>query len=169
MGRCWPGAAPLSVWRHDMIEIMKQTIRWVLVIVAVCAVGSLCAYRIGHHRGYEGGYKNGTVDAIGRCSFGQSVASLAALQKLRAGDIAGATRLMERTCFDSAHIFYKDPAPAGEVSQWGRAQGLATYPDAGTTREIAQELMKYRAAYRTNSADWDDMERKLVVELAKAK
>ncbi len=29
--------------------------------------------------------------------------------------------------------------------------------------------MKYHAVYRTNSADWDDMERKLVVELAKVK
>jgi hypothetical protein len=46
---------------------------------------------------------------------------------------------------------------------------LATYPDAATTKQIAQELSKYRAAYRTNSADWDDMERKLVVELAKVK
>jgi hypothetical protein len=34
---------------------------------------------------------------------------------------------------------------------------------------LAHELLKYRAAYRTNSADWDDMERKLVVELAKLK
>jgi hypothetical protein len=123
----------------------------------------------GHHRGYEGGYKNGTVDAIGRCHFGQSVAFLAALEKLRAGDIPRATRMMETACLDSAHIFYKDPTPAGEVNQWGRAQGLATYPDAATTKVIAQELVKYRAAYRTNSTDWDDMERKLVVELAKVK
>lgn len=134
-----------------------------------CAIGSLAAYRIAYHCGYQGGYKNGTVDAIGHCRFHQSVAFLAALQQLRAGDIPRATRLMERACFDSAHIFYKAPTPAGEVSQWGRAQGLATYPDAATTRQIAQELSKYRAAYRTNSADWDDMERKLVVELAKVK
>ncbi len=148
---------------------MKQTIRWILVSVVACAISSLVMYRIAYHCGYEGGYKNGTVDAIGRCHFGQSVAFFAALQKLRAGDIPGATRQMETMCFDSAHIFYKDPTPAGEVSQWGRAQGLATYPDAATTKEIAQALMKYRAAYRTNSTDWDDMERKLVVELAKVK
>jgi hypothetical protein len=148
---------------------MKQTIRWILVSVVGCAIGSLGTYQIAYQRGYEGGYKNGTVDAIGRCRFDQSVAFLAALQKLRAGDIPGATRQMEESCFDSAHIFYKDPTPAGEVSQWGRAQGLAAWPDAATTKEIAQELMKYRAAYRTNSADWNDMERKLVVELAKVK
>ena len=148
---------------------MKQTVRWILVSVVACAICSLVTYRIACHRGYEGGYRNGTADAIGRCHFGQSVAFLAALQKLRAGDIPRATRLMETVCLDSAHIFYKNPIPAGEVSQWGRAQGLATYPDAATTKEIAQQLMKYRAAYRTNSADWDDMERKLVVELAKLK
>jgi hypothetical protein len=148
---------------------MKQTVRWILVSVVACAICSLVTYRIAYHRGYEGGYKNATVDEIGRGRLAQSVAFLAALQKLRAGDVPLATRQMEQSCFASAHIFYKDPTPAGEVSQWGRAQGLATYPDAATTKAIAQELMKYRAAYRTNSADWDDLERKLVVELAKLK
>ena len=152
-----------------MTDLMKQTIRWILVSVAALAVGSLVACRIAYHGGYERGYRNGTMDAIGHCHFGESVAFLAALQQLRAGDIPRATHLMERACFDSAHIFYKDPNPAGDVGQWGRAQGLATYPGAATTRLIARELSKYRAAYRTNSADWDDMERKLAVELAKAK
>ena len=147
---------------------MKQTVRWILVSVVACAICSLVTYRIAYHRGYEGGYKNGTVDAIGRCHFGQSVAFLAALQKL-GHDIPRATRQMETACLDSAHIFYRNPTPAGEVVQWGRAQGLATYPDAATAKEVAQELMKYRAAYRTNNADWDDMERKLAVELEKVR
>jgi len=156
--------------RQDyIIKVMKQTLRWILVSVVACAICAVVTHRIAYHRGYEGGYTNGTVDAIGHCHFGESVAFLAALQKLRAGDTPGAIRAMETACFDSAHIFYKDPTPAGEVSQWGRAQGLATYPDAATTKLIAAELMKYRAAYRTNSADWDGMERKLVVELAKLK
>jgi len=148
---------------------MKQTIRWIFASAVACAISSLVMYRIAYQRGYEGGYRNATCDAIGECRFGESVAFFAALQKLRAGDFPGATRQMEQSCFASAHIFYKDPTKAGEVSQWGRAKGLATYPDAATTKEIAQALMKYRAAYRTNSADWDDMERKLVVELAKIK
>lgn len=148
-------------------KVMSQTFRWILVSVVACAVGALAAYRIAYHRGYEGGYKNGTIDAIGHCHFGESVAFLAALQQLRVGDAPGAIRVMERTCFDSAHIFYKDPTPAGEVSQWGRAQGLATFPGAAMSKHIAAELMKYRAAYRTNSAEWDEMERKLVGELAK--
>lgn len=148
---------------------MKQTIRWILVSVLACAISSLVMCRIAYHRGYEGGYKNGTSDAIGESRFGQSVAFLAALQKLRAGDVPVATRQMETMCFYSAHIFYRNPTPAGAVSQWGRAQGLDRWPDAATTKIVAQGLMKYRAAYRTNSADWDDMERKLVVELAKIK
>ena len=130
---------------------MKQTVGWILVSVVACAICSLVTYHIAYHRSY----RNATVDEIGRCRFHQSVALLAALQTLRAGDIPRAIRQMEQSCFASAHIFYKDPTP--------------TYPDAATTKAIAQELMKYRAAYRTNSADWDDMERKLVVELAKLK
>lgn len=148
---------------------MKHTLCGILVAVVVGGLGSLVTYGIAYHRGYEGGYKNGTLDALGERSFGQSVAFLAALQELRAGDIPGVIRQMERSCFDSAHIFYKNTAHAGEVSQWGRAQGLAAWPDAGSIRGIAQELIKYRAVYRTNSADWDDMERKLAVELAKVK
>jgi len=62
---------------------------------------------------------------------------------------------METVCFDSAHTFYKNPTPQ--------------YPDAGTVKEVAKELSKYRATYRTNSADWDDLERKLSVELARVK
>jgi hypothetical protein len=148
---------------------MKHITRWILVAAVAGVIGSLVTYRLAYRGGYERGYNNGTVDAIGHCHFGESVALLAALQQLRAGDIPGATRLMEKSCFDSAHIYYKQPAPAGEVSQWGRTQGLATYPDAATTKEVAQGLLKYRAAYRTNSADWDDMERKLAVELANVK
>lgn len=62
---------------------------------------------------------------------------------------------METTCFDSAHTFFKNPTP--------------DYPDAGTVKQVAKALSAYRAAYRNNSADWDDMERKLDVELANIK
>lgn len=148
---------------------MKQSIRWILVSVVACAISSLVMYRIGYRRGFEGGYTNGTSDAIGEGRFGQSVAFLAALQKLRAGDTPGAISQMEQWCFSSAHSYYRDPTQIRDVSQFGRAQGLSPYPAAGTIKTVANELMKYRAAYRTNSADWDDMERKLVVELAKVK
>ena len=132
-------------------------------------MSSLVMYRIGYHRGSENGYAKGTSDAIGEGRFGQSVAFLASLQKLRAGDIPGTISQIEQWCFSSAHIYYKDPTQIADDSQFGRAQGLSPYPAAGTIKTFANELMKYRAAYRTNSADWDDMERKLVVELAKVK
>lgn len=134
---------------------MKHTTRWILLAVAACAIGSLATYRIAYHRGYENGYNRGLDCGIGQGCFHKSVAFLAALQKLRAGDIPAATRLMETTCFDSAHTFYKNPT--------------SPYPDTATVKEIAKALSAYRATYRTNSADWDDMERKLEVELAKAK
>jgi hypothetical protein len=149
---------------------MKQTIRWILVSLVACAIGSLVTYRTAYHRGYESGYKNGVVSAIGHTNFGQSVAFFAALQTLRAGDIPGATRFMEKACFSSAHIFYKYPTPSAEdVSDWGRAQGWDRSPDAATAKAFAGELVKYRAAYRTNRAEWDAMEQKLEVELARLK
>jgi hypothetical protein len=61
---------------------------------------------------------------------------------------------MESLCFAAAAIAYKDPqAPPLDVM----------------AKDLARELVKYRATYRTNSADWDAMERKLEVGLAKLK
>jgi len=149
---------------------MKQTIRWVLVSAVTCAIGSLVTYRIAYHRGYEDAYKNGTLDQIARGNFSQSIAFFAALQKLRSEDVLGATRLLEKICFSSAHIFYKEPMSSAEqVSDWGRRQGLDQSPGAEVPKEFARDLMKYRTAYRTNAADWDDMERKLDMELTKVK
>jgi hypothetical protein len=149
---------------------MNQTIRWILVSVVACAIGSVLTYQIAYHRGYDGGYRSGVICGIRQGSFGQSIGFLAALQQLRAGDIQRATRFMETVCFTSAQTFYKDPTPgAGEASQWGRAQGLSRFPGSAEAKALAQELLKYRAAYRTNSADWDNMERKLEVQLARVK
>lgn len=123
--------------------------------VVACAIGSLVTFRIAYHRGYEKGHSRGLDRGIAQGCFHKSVAFLAALQPLRAGDIPRAARLMETVCFSSAHTFFRDPTPQ--------------YPDAGTVKEVARALSEYRATYRTNSADWDDMERALEVELAKMK
>jgi hypothetical protein len=147
---------------------MKQTVSWILVSLVGCAICSLVTYRIAHHHGYESGYKNGVVSAIKEVHFAQSLSSFGALQKLRAGDAPGATRAIEKTCFASAHIFFKDPHPsARDISDWGRSVGWDRVTDAPATKEFAAELVKYRATYRTNSADWDTMEQKLAVELTK--
>ena len=123
-----------------------------------------------YHRGYDSGYRNGVATGIGQAHFGASVGFFAALEKLRAGDIPPAIRQMETNCFDSAHIFYKEPTARGaEASPWARAQGLTRSPDPEMVKVLAKALLKYRAAYRTNSADWDGMERELEGDLAKAK
>ena len=149
---------------------MKQTIRWILVAAVACVLCSLVTYRIAHHRGYESGYRNGVIRQIHMANWAQSFICLGALQQLRAGDVPGVTRVMETMCFGSAQIFYKEPSldPA-KVSDWGRACGMDRHPSREMARELTQGLLKYRGAYRTNSADWDDMERKLEVQLAKLK
>ena len=129
---------------------MKQTIRWILASVVACVICSLVTYRVAYHRGYW----SGQVDAFHQNSGVTSLATLGALQKIRAGDIPGATHLMEVVCFGAAVVYYH--APANNV--WN-----------GVTTTLTPELLKYRAAYRTNSADWDTMERELEAELTSVK
>jgi hypothetical protein len=125
---------------------MKQIIRWILVSVVACAICSLVTYRIAYRRAYL----SGQVEMIHQNSKVTSLVTLGALQNLRAGDIQGGTRSLETFCFSSAENFYHDP----------------TYSDG---KELAQALLRYRAAYRTNSAEWSEMERMLEVQMAKVK
>jgi hypothetical protein len=148
---------------------MKYIIRWILISVAACAVCSLAVYRISYCYGFKHGYWSGVNTAIGESHFGRSIGELVVLQKLRTGNVPLAIQMLETNCFDSAHIFYEKPAHIEEASQWLSAKELLYYPDATTAKEIALELSKYRAVYRTNSADWDIMEQKLAVELANIK
>ena len=149
---------------------MKQTVRWLLFLVVACAICSVVTSRMAYHQGYETGYKNGVIRQIHMASWAQSMISLGALQQLRAGEIPSVTRLIEQMCFGSPQIFYKEPPldPA-KVSDWGRANGMGVNPRPEVANELTQGLLKYRAAYRTNRADWDDMERKLELQLAKFK
>jgi len=138
--------------------------------VVVSAIASAVMYRIAYHRGYELGYRKGVVREIQMANFSHSLISLGALQQLRSGDVAGGTRLIEMVCFGSAQIFYKDPVPnPAEVSDWARQQGMDRNPLPEVTRELTQGLLSYRARYRTNSVEWDNMERKLEIQLAKMK
>ena len=129
---------------------MKQTIRWVLVAVVACVVCSLVTYRIAYHRGYW----SGEVSQIHLESGVASLVTLGSLQKIRAGDISGATHLLESFCFSKAENFYPDPDHS-----YGN----------GVAETLTRELLKYRAAYRTNSMDWDVFEQNLEVELASVK
>ena len=129
---------------------MKQTLLWIIASVTACVICSLATYRIVHRHSYL----NGQVDAFHQNSGVTSLVTLGALQKIRAGDIPGATKLMETVCFGAAEVYYHDPTN----KVWN-----------GVTTTLTPELLKYRAAYRTNSADWDVLERKLEVELASIK
>jgi hypothetical protein len=149
---------------------MKQTLHWILVLVVACAICSLVTHRIAYHNGFVSGYRQGSVTGLTCGDFTESLLFLLPLQKLRAGDIPTATRLMETTCFGRANAFLKYPTPvAGEAGQWVKTQGLLQSPGTAMARALAKGLWEYRAAYRTNSADWDDTERQLEVEIAKVK
>jgi len=126
---------------------MKYTIRWILVLAVACVICSAATFSIAFHRGNREGLDGGLANG----SFSESLGFLNALQILRAGDILGATRYMETECFASGKIYYNNPNP-----------------DLGKV-QLAKALSEYRATYRTNSADWDDWERKLEPQLAKIK
>jgi hypothetical protein len=128
---------------------MKQAIRRILVLVVACAICSLVTYRIT----YRSAYHSGQINMLDIQTMATSNITLGALQKLRAGDISGATRLMETFCFGEAEVFF---------------HGRTDYQDS-VHELLAQMLLQYRAHYRTNSADWDVSERKLDVVLAGTK
>src|ERR1035437_1573282 len=115
--------------RHPIVRVS-------IVAVVACAVGSLVTYRAAYHRGYW----SGQVDALHQNSGVTSLVTLGALQKIRAGDIPSATHLMETVCFGSAEVYFHVPTK----NVWD-----------GVTTTLTPGLLKYRAAYCTNSADWD--------------
>jgi hypothetical protein len=130
---------------------MKYAICWILVSTVACVICSTVTFSIAFHRGYKSGYREGLDDGLANGSFSESLGLLNALQILRTGDISRATRCLETECFASGKIYYNNPNP-----------------DLGKV-QLAKALSEYRATYRTNSADWDDWERKLEPQLAKIK
>jgi hypothetical protein len=149
---------------------MKHTIRSILVSVAACAICAAVTYRIAYHSGYCDGYRQGSVTGLICGDFTESLVFLVSLQKIRHGDIPAATRQMELMCFARANVFLKYPPPStGKANQWIQTEGLLQGPDPAMARDLAKALSVYRAAYRTNSADWDDTERDLEARIAKIK
>ena len=127
---------------------MKHPVRWLVVLVVTGVLCSVVTYRIAWHRGYAKGLDQG----LGNAYFTESMGTCNALWLLRAGDVAGGTRQLETECFASAKIYYNNPTL-----------------DPDSTRALAKDLSVYRAAYRTNSAEWDKWEQKLEPQLAKIK
>jgi hypothetical protein len=125
---------------------MKSSIRWILFSAVACAICSLTTYRIT----YQKAYLSGQVQMIHLNSMATSMVTLGALQKFRAGDIPGGTSLLETLCFGAAENFYHDDR----------------YTDG---KELKPALLEYRAAYRTNRAEWSEIEQKLELQLAKVR
>ncbi len=149
---------------------MKHTIRWILVSLTACAICAALTYRIAYHSGYCNGYREGSVAGLVSGDFTESLGFLVSLQKLRGGYVPAAIRWMESICFGRADIFLKYPAPnLGKAGQWIRTEGLLQCPGPDMARSLAKGLALYRAAYRTNSADWDTAEKDLDAQMTKIK
>jgi hypothetical protein len=116
---------------------MKRIVTFIVILVAACSLCAFVAYRAGVARGRP-------------LEKGAFIVSLDALQKLRGGDIGQATRNMEKLCFSSADMFYRD----------------ASYQDRMETKTFIQDLTQYRASYRTNRAEWTATEEQLEKHLA---
>jgi len=128
---------------------MKKTIYWILVTVLVSAACSSIAYKLA----YQKAYLTGEVDHIHMQSRVTSFVLGDALRKLRSGDNVGAIRSLEPFYFGTAENFFHEPGAANETE----------------AKTLAKELVQYRRAYRTNSADWDQFEQKLEKQLASVK
>ena len=113
-----------------------MTSKYLTVILAgslvSCAVSGLIGYRVGSQRSA----------AIRISSF---IGSFDSLEKLKSGDIGGATHRLELLCFASA---------VGVFSGGGwRFESVA--------RMMRADLVAYRQAYRTNRSEWTSTETKL--------
>jgi len=114
----------------------------VLVVVCGAAWGS-------YFLGYQRGYHRALIFQIP--TF---VGTLDALDKIRAGDVAGGTQTIEVLCFSSANTVYGDFVFRNGFI--GQTVGKGMIGD----------LQHYRQTYRTNSAEWTPMERSLEKHLA---
>ncbi len=100
---------------------------------------------LGYHRGYHEALILQTATFVG---------SLDALDKIRAGDVAGGTKTVESLCFSSANIVYGDFE--------FRHDSLVQFLE----KSMIDDLQRYRQTYRTNSTEWTPMERSLEKHLA---
>ena len=110
---------------------MKRTIVWILVAVAAGAIGSLVTYQITCRSAYH----SGQIDLLDTESGATGGITLGILQKLRAGDLPGATRLLESFSFGESQVYF---------------HGRTDYRDSGHEL-LAQELLQYRAAFPATS------------------
>jgi hypothetical protein len=123
---------------------MKRIFIIGIVSLVVCGAAA-ASYFLGYQRGYHRALILQTATFVG---------SLDALDKIRAGDVAGGTKSVEALCFSSANIVYGD-----FVFQHD-------FPGQFVGKSMIDDLQRYRQTYRTNSAEWSPMERSLEKHLA---
>jgi len=120
---------------------MKRTLIAGLVFIGAIVATAFASYSLGHRRGYELGLVLEQKGAF--------VGSFDALQKIRAGDIAGGTQRIQSTCFAAAATVY------------------AGHPECGfVAKTFLTDFRHYRQTYCTNSAEWTPTEQNLERELA---
>src|ERR1035438_8008592 len=116
---------------------MKRYIWTGVVVVLACLTSAYFGFHYGSQH-------------IVTARAGSAIMELDALKNLRSGDTAAAIRELEGSCFMNA---------AEVLSQ----SGWRT--EAFRKIEVAS-LASYRAAYRTNQADWSPIEQRLEILLA---
>jgi len=120
-----------------------------ILIIAVVAL-VVCSSVFGSYfLGYQRGYHHALI-----LQTGTFVGSLDALDKIRAGDVAGGTKSVEALCFSSANIVYGDFVFRHD------------FPGQFVGKSMIDDLRHYRQTYRTNSAEWSPMEHSLERNLA---
>ena len=113
----------------------------VLGVVLLAVLGASCA---GYLLGYERGFDRALV-----LQNGTFVGTFDALQKLRAGDVEGGTRRIERLCFSAATTVFSGRAVSRVVA-----------------KSFVEEFRSYRHSYRSNRVDWTIAEDNLETKLA---
>jgi Tfp pilus assembly protein PilF len=120
---------------------MKRYVLLLVVLIICCLMTAYVGYRVGERVG---------DNRVTTARAANAVIILDALKRLKAGDVAEATRSLERRCFADA---------AGVLSDTGWR--VEAYQKMGVPSLIA-----YRESYRTNQADWTPTEQKLEKLLA---
>jgi hypothetical protein len=117
-----------------------------MIIASLIVCGAIWA---SYFAGYERGYHKALI-----LQTGTFVVSLDALDKVRAGDVAGGTKSLEGLCFSSANIVYGDYLFRHD------------FPGQFVGNSMIDDLQHYRRTYCTNNAEWTPMERSLEKNLA---
>ena len=138
---------------------MKRILVNGLVLLVLIGAAAWTGYFIGQHHSSGLGQRETSIEeAMQTPDFklglvleqkGTFVVSFGALQKLRAGDIEGGTRDVERLCFSAADTVYGNHLETRFVA-----------------KSFFDDFRDYRQSYRTNRADWSITEQNLERKLA---